>query len=64
MILAGLMDILVGGGMSTSGAVVAWKFIDAGSTVLALAGLLSGFGIGLTVIKAALKASGKKAIVA
>ncbi|MCY7670117.1 MULTISPECIES: hypothetical protein [Bacillus] len=59
-----LMDLLVGAGIPPTAAKVAADMIDAGMAVASIVTFLSGLGVGLTVIRMALKASGKKAIVA
>ncbi|MGV6981954.1 hypothetical protein [Bacillus pumilus] len=59
-----LMDLLVGAGIPPTAAKVAADMIDAGMAVASIVTFLSGLGVSLTVIRMALRASGKKAIVA
>lgn len=64
MEIIGLLDLLVAAGIPVSAANVAAAMVDAGMAVAAIVTFLSGLGVGLTVIRMALRSTGKKAIVA
>lgn len=59
-----LIDLLVAAGIPAGAAKLAANMVDAGMAVASIVTFLSGLGVGLTVIRMALRAEGKKAIVA
>ncbi|ARK32390.1 hypothetical protein [Halalkalibacter krulwichiae] len=59
-----VLDALVALGIPKTAAEVAASMVDAGMAIGSIVTMLSGLGVGLAALRMALRAEGKKAIVA